>query len=414
MLDINFIRQNPDKVKQGSQNKGVKVDIDQLLETDRKKRETLRALEDMRAQKNKASREIAKTKDQKERQKLILEMQELDTNSDRLTKDLKEVEKQFNDLLLQFPNMPLDNVPVGKDERDNKVLYAVGKKPKFSFTPKAHYQIGENLDIIDTERAAKISGTRFGILKGDAALVELALVNFALKTLLKEKFITLFPPVMLKEEMAKGTGYFEATDREEAYFLPKDNLFLIGTSEQALIAMHADEIFDEKDLPKRYVAFSPCFRREAGSYGKDTKGIMRVHQFDKVEMVSFCKPEDSKKEHQFLLGLQEKLMKPLKVPYQVVQMCTGELGRPAAAKYDIESWLPSENRYRETHSTSNCTDFQARRLNIRYRDKSGKLNFVHTLNGTAFAIGRTLIMLLENLQQKDGSVKFPAFLWKKK
>jgi len=409
MLDINFIRQNPNKVKEGTLKKGVKVDIDLLLEVDKKRRETLRALEDMRAQKNKASKEIARTK---EKQKLILEMRELDINSDRLEKNLKEIENDFNALMLKVPNMPFDESPVGKDERDNVVLRKVGKPPKFTFNPKAHYQIGEDLDIVDTERAAKISGTRFGILKGAAALVELALVDFALKTLLKEKFTPVFPPVTLKEAMAKGTGYFEATDRDEAYFLPKDNLFLIGTSEQSLMAMHAEDIFEQGELPKRYVAFSTCFRREAGSYGKDTKGIFRVHQFDKVEMVSFCKPEDSKKEHQFLLKMQEKLMKPLKIPYQVVQMCTGDLGRPAAAKYDIESWLPSENRYRETHSTSNCTDFQARRLNIRYRAKGGKLNFIHTLNGTAFAIGRTLIMLLENHQQKDGSIVMPFILQK--
>ena len=212
--------------------------------------------------------------------------------------------------------------------------------------------------------------------------------------------------------MARGTGYFEATDEKEAYYLPEDKMYLAGTSEQSLVAMHADEILNEKDLPLRYVAFSTCFRREAGSYGKDTKGILRVHQFDKLEMVIFSKPEDSKNEHELLLSIEEKLMKALGLPYQVINICTGDLGRPAAAKYDIETWLPSENKYRETHSTSNCTDFQARRLNIRYRDKSGKVNFVHTLNGTAFAIGRILIMIMENYQQKDGSIKVPKALQK--
>lgn len=399
MLDINFIRQNPEKVKQGAQKKGVKVDINLLLEADKKKRGLLQKIEALRAEHNKLSR----TDVERGRQ--------IKSESKTLESALENAQRELSSLMLQVPNLPFDDVPVGKDERDNKVLYEVGKKPKFSFTPKAHYQLGEELDIVDTERAAKISGTRFGILKGEAALIELALVNFAFNTLLKEKFIPVFPPVMLKEEMAKGTGYFEATDRDEAYFLPKDNLFLAGTSEQSLIAMHTNEIFEEKDLPRRYVGFSACFRREAGSYGKDTKGIMRVHQFDKVEMVSFAKPEDSKKEHQFLLKTQERLMKPLKIPYQVVQICTGDLGMPAAAKYDIESWLPSENRYRETHSTSNCTDFQARRLNIRYRNKNGKLNFVHTLNGTVFS-QRPLLMILENYQQKDGSVKMPEVLQK--
>ena len=427
MLDIKFIRNNPNLVKEGCQKKQVKVDIDRLLEVDKKRRETMTALEDMLAQKNKASKVIAGAKDEGERQKVILEMQELDKNSDRLNKNLKETEKEFNDLILQIPNLPFDDIPVGKDEKDNVVLRKVGKVPKFNFSPKDYLEIAENLDIIDVKRAAKIAGSRFGLLKREAALIEFALINLAMEILvgelrssspfanarvIKEKFIPVIPPVMLKEEMARGTGYFEAADKEEAYFIPEDNLYLAGTSEQPLIAMHSDEIFDEKELPRRYVGFSTCFRREAGSYGKDTKGILRVHQFDKVEMVSFCKPEDSRKEHQFLLEMEEKLMKSLKIPYQVVQICTGDLGMPAAAKYDIETWIPSENRYRETHSTSNCTDFQARRLNIRYRDKAGKLNFLHTLNGTAFAIGRPLIAIIENCQQKDGSVKIPKVLRK--
>jgi seryl-tRNA synthetase len=400
MLDINFIRQNPNKVKEGANRKGVDIDIDKILELDKKKRKLLQRIELLRSEKNKLGRED------------IQRGQQIKEEIKRLEPELEKAEKELNYLILQIPNLPFEEVPVGKDEKDNVVVKKVGKPRKFSFKPKDYMEIAERLDLIDTKRAAKISGTRFGILKREAVLIEFALVKFALDTLLKEKFIPVIPPVMLKEEMARGTGYFEATDKEEAYFLPKDNLFLAGTSEQPLMAMHAAEIFEEKDLPKRYVAFSTCFRREAGSYGKDTKGILRVHQFDKVEMVSFCKPEDSKKEHLFLLKRQEKLMRALKIPYQLVQICTGDLGRPAAAKYDIESWLPSENRYRETHSTSNCTDFQARRLNIRYRGKTGKLNFVHTLNGTAFAIGRILIMLIENHQQKDGSIRIPTALQK--
>jgi len=442
MLDIKFIRNNPDLVKKGAENKGVKVDIDLLLEVDKKRREILTALEDMLAQKNKASKKIAVTKDEKEKQKIILKMQELDKNSDRLNKNLKEIEKEFNDLMLQIPNLPQGNVPVGKDETENVVLRKVNKIPKFAehslvepkarrekklvsatisrprstrafnFKPKDYLEIAEKLDLIDIKRAAKISGTRFSFLKKEAVLIEFALINLALENLIKEKFIPVIPPVMLKTVMARGTGYFEAADKKEAYFIPEDNLYLVGTSEQSLIAMHSGEILDQIDLPRRYVGFSTCFRRESGSYGKDTKGILRVHQFDKVEMISLCNPEDSKKEHQFFLQMEEKLMKSLKIPYQVIQICTGDLGVPAAAKYDIEAWIPSENRYRETHSTSNCTDFQARRLNIRYRDKFGKVNFVHTLNGTAFAIGRTLIAIIENYQQKDGSVKVPKVLQK--
>jgi len=409
MLDIKFIRQNPDKVKEGCQKKQVKVDINLLLEVDKKRRELLQALEDMRAQKNKASKKISETKGGKEKQKIILQMRELDKNSDRLTENSKKLDEEFKKLMLQIPNLPFDDVPVGRDERDNVVLREVGEKLKFDFKFKNYLEIAENLDLIDVKRAAKTSGTRFGFLKREAALMEFAIINFVFENLLGEDFIPIVPPVMIKPEMMRGMGYVERGG-EEIYFVEKDNLYLIGTAEQIIGPMHADETLEEKELPKRYAGFSSCFRREAGSYGKDTKGILRVHQFDKVEMFIFCQPEESKKEHQLLLSIEEKLMQALKLPYRVIQICTGDLGDPAAAKYDIEAWMPSENRYRETHSTSNCTDFQARRLNIRYRDKSGKLNFVHTINGTAFAIGRILIAIIENYQQRDGSILIPPVL----
>jgi len=411
MLDIKFIRENPDKVKEACKNKQVKVDIDRLLEVDKKRRETLQALEDMLAQKNRASKIISQTKDEKEKQKLILEMRELDTNSDRLTKALKELEEEFNNLMLQIPNLPFDDVPVGKDERENVVLRKWGEPIKFDFPPKDYLEIAENLDLIDVKRAVKVSGTRFGYLKNEAALIKFTLRDLASETLIKEGFIPVDPPVMIKPEMMQGMGYVERGGGE-IYYLRDDPLCLVGTSEQSLGTMHANEIFKEKDLPKRFFAFTPCFRREAGSYGRDTKGIFRVHQFDKIEMFSFCQPEKSKEEHQFFLKMEEKLMQLLKIPYRVIQMCTGDLGDPAASKYDIEAWIPSKGKYRETHSTSNCTDFQARRLNIRYRDKDGKLNFLHTINGTAFAIGRTIIAIIENYQQKDGSIKIPDVLQK--
>jgi len=421
MIDIKFIRANPEIIKEGCQKKQVKVNIDRLLEVDKKRRETLQALEDMLAQKNKASKIISQTEDKKEKQKLILEMQELDKNSDRLNKTLKKLEQDFNNLMLQIPNLPQEDVPLGKDKRDNVILKKVGKIPKFDFKPRNYLQIAEKLDLIDIKRAAKISGTRFGFIKREAALLEFALINFAFDNLTKENFLPIIPPVMIKKEMAQGMGYLEQTGKEEAYFLPKDNLYLVGTSEQSIGTMHANEIFNENDLPKRYLGFSTCFRREAGAYGKDTKGIFRVHQFDKVEMFSFCQPEDSRKEHQFFLEMEEKLIQQLSIAYRVIQLCTGDLARPSAATYDIEVWMPSENRYRETHSTSNCTDFQARRLDIRYRNKAphqskhgagqaGKLNFVHTINGTAFAIGRMIIAIIENYQQKDGSIRVPEVL----
>jgi len=412
MLDIKFIRNHPDLVKKGSESKGVKVDVNLLLEVDKKRREILQALDDMRAQKNKASKDIPKMNNEKEKRKIILEMRELDRNSDRLTKTLKELDEEFNNLMLQIPNLPQDDVTIGKDASENVVLKEVGQKPKLDFKPKDYLEITEKLDLIDVQRATKISGTRFGFIKREAALLEFALINLALDNLVKLGFIPVIPPVMLKPEMAIGMGYLEQTGDEEAYFFPKDKLYLVGTSEQSIGTMHAGEIFEERELPRRYVGFSTCFRREAGAYGKDTRGIFRVHQFDKVEMFSFSKPEDSRKEHQFLLEMEENLMQQLLIPYRVVKICTGDLGRPAAAKYDIEAWIPSENRYREIHSTSNCTDFQTRRLNIKYRDKAGKLNFVHTLNGTVFAIGRTLIAIIENYQQKDGSILVPEVLQK--
>jgi len=412
MLDIKFIRNHPEIVKKGCQAKQVEVDIDKLLEIDRKRRGTLQALEEIRVQKNRARKEISQAKEEKEKEKIIWQMRELDRNSERLTKTLKEFQSQFNDLILSLPNLPEENVPLGKDERENLVLREVGEKSEFNFKPKSHFELGEKLDLIDLKRAAKISGTRFGFIKKEATLLQFALINFTFDHLVKEGFIPLIPPVMLKSWMMRGMGYLEQTDREEAYYLPKDDLFLAGTAEQPLGTMHAGEIFKEKELPRRYLGFSTCFRREAGSFGKETKGIFRVHQFDKIEMFSFSKPENSQKEHHFFLETQENLMKRLKIPYRVVQICTGDLGFPAANKYDVETWFPSENRYRETHSTSNCTDFQARRLNIRYRDKSGKLNFVHTVNGTAFAIGRILLAIIENYQQEDGTIFIPGVLQK--
>ncbi len=410
MLDIKFIRENPNKVKQGCKKKQVKVDIDKLLALDRQKNEQLKEIENLRARQNKLGKDDIK------------EAQEVKAKIKKVEPELERIKKEFQSLMLQVPNLPLDGTPTGKDENDNIILREVGEKSKFVFQPKDYLEIAEKLDWIDIKRAAKISGSRFGFLKNQAALLEFVLVNFTLNVLMQHGFSPIIPPVMLKPEMMKAMGYIKESQilnlksqkwiSEEMYFLKDDDLVLVGTSEQSIGPMYADEILNEKDLPKRYVGFSSCFRREAGAYGKDTRGILRVHQFDKLEMFSFCYPEKSKEEHGFLLSMEEKLMQLLKIPYRVAQMCTGDLGDPAASKYDIEAWMPGQNQYRETHSTSNCTDFQARRLNIRYRKKGGELNFVHTLNGTAFAIGRILIAIIENYQQKDGSVKIPEVLQK--
>ncbi len=407
MLDINFIRENSQKVKVACKNKNVNVDVDRVLGLDKEKRELMTEMEILKAEQNKISRGGAENKD------IFVQAKEIKEKIKSMEPQLEGVNAELKSLLLRLPNIPFDEVPVGKDDSENVVVRHVGHKPMFMFSkPQNYMDLGENLDLIDTERAGKVSGPRFGYIKGDLAMLQFALIQLVMETVKKDKFIPIIPPVLLKEEMAKGTGYLEATDEKEAYYFAEDKVFLAGTSEQSLVAMYAGEILDESDLPLRYVGYSTCFRREAGSYGKDTKGILRVHQFDKLEMVIFSKPDESKKEHELIFSVEEKLMKALKLPYQVINICTGDLGAPAAKKYDIEAWLPSEEKYRETHSCSNCTDFQARRLNIRYRDKSGKINFVHTLNGTAFAIGRILIMIMENYQQKDGSIKVPKVLQK--
>lgn len=409
MLDIKFIRKNPDIIKDACAKKNAACDIDKLLDVDQKKLKIQQDLEGIAAEKNKSSKAIPAAKDALERENIIKAMKVLDERVADLEKKLKEYEIEYTSLMLLVPNIPLDTVPVGKDDSENVVLRKVGKVPEFDFKPKSYLEIGGKLGLIDIERASKIAGSRFGFLKGDVALLEFALTKLVFDTVLQEKFVPVIPPVMIKREMARGTGYFEQTDEKEAYHVADDDMFLVGTSEQSLITMHADETFNVADLPKLYAGFSTCFRREAGSYGKDTKGILRVHQFDKVEMVVFCTPDDDAKYRELLLATEEKLMQALKLPYQVINICTGDLGRPAAAKYDIEAWVPSENKYRETHSTSTCGDFQARRLNIRFRDKDG-VHFVHTLNGTAFALGRTIIAILENNQQSNGSVAIPEVL----
>jgi len=405
MLDIKFIREHPDVVKEGCRKKQVRIDIDKILRLDEQKRKLLKNIEALRGKRNLSTRV-------RPLQKEITEAKEIKKQLKDLGKKFKEIEKEFNELMLRVPNLPSDSVPIGKSEKDNVVIKKAGEKTKFDFKPRNYLEIAEKLDLIDTKRAAKVSGTRFGILKKEAVLLKFALRDFASDILVKEGFVPVDPPVMIKPEMMQGMGYVERGS-QEIYHLKDDNLLLVGTAEQSIGPMHAEEIFEEKNLPKRYFSFTPCFRREAGSYGRDTKGIFRVHQFDKLEMFIFCKPEKSAEEHKFLLSLEEKIMQLLEIHYQVVQICTGDLGDPAAAKHDIEVWFPSESRYRETHSTSNCTDFQARRLNIRYRDlKNKKLEFVHTLNGTAVAIGRTLIAIIENYQQKDGSIKIPKILEK--
>ena len=415
-MNLKFILQNIDKVKNGLEAKGVKVDIDKLIELDKQRKEILPKIEETRAKQNKISG--------KPKEKEIYQLQELKKERIDWEDKLKKIEKEIEEILFLVPNLPLESVPRGKSEKDNRILRKVGKIKNFSFAPKNYLEIGE--ENIDTERAAKISGTRFAFLKGDLVRLQFALIRFVLDflsdkknlekiiknkklNLLSTPFIPILPPVLLQEEIMKGMGYVER-GREEIYWIEKDKMCLVGTAEQSIGPMYKDEILEEKKMPFRYVGYSSCFRREAGSYGKDTKGILRVHQFDKLEMFSFCQPQNSNKEHQLFLALEEEMVQKLGLPYQVIETCTADLGDPAAAKFDIETWIPSEKKYRETHSTSNCTDFQAERLNIRFRDKNGDLRFVHTVNGTAFALGRIIIAILENYQKKDGGFDIPKVL----
>ncbi len=409
MIDIKLIRENPDIVQKKIASKGVVLDVRAILTIDENLRVAVKKLDDVRAVKNKVSEEMPKASADRKKE-IIADMKKVDRESDVLGAEVKELEEKRDVLLYQIPNLPRDDVKVGKDDRENEELRKVGEPRKFDFTPLDHVALGESLGIIDTERAARAVGSRFGYVKGAGALLEFALLRYTMDILVPHGFIPIIPPIFLKSDAMRAMGYLEHGGDTEIYHLPKDDLYLIGTSEQAIGPMHANETFSTDALPLRYVGYSPCFRREAGAYGKDTRGILRVHQFDKIEMFSFTVPEKSDDEHNFFLALEEKLMQGLGIPYHVLAICTGDLGAPAARKYDIEAWIPSENKYRETHSTSTCTDFQARRLGTKYKLKTGKNEFVHTVNGTAFAIGRTIIAILENYQEADGSVRIPEVL----
>jgi len=399
MLDIKFIRENPEKVQKAAKDKGIEINLEHILELDSKLRGLDTMVQSLREERNRTAKE-----------KNIEKGKEIKVKLEKHENALNAIREELNRYLLQIPNPAKDDVKFGKDDSENEVLRKVGDPTKFDFTPKDHLELGEKLDIIDVARASKISGARFYFLKKDGALLEFALRQLAFDILLKEGFIPLVPPVLIKTEIMKGLGYMENGGDEDMYILDKDDLVLVGTSEQSIVAMHKDEVLNLKDLPKRYVGFSTCFRREAGSYGKDTRGILRAHQFDKVEMVSFTAQGEDDKEHEYLLSIEEKLLQALGIPYQVVKMCSGDLGYPAARKYDLEAWIPSENKYREVTSTSTTTDFQARRLNIKYQDGNEK-KYVNILNGTAFST-RPIIAILENYQKEDGSIKVPEVLQK--
>jgi seryl-tRNA synthetase len=411
MLDLKLLRSDPERVKAALARRGAGNEVDELLALDARRRELLPRVEDAQAERNAASKRIGEIKREGgDATEEIAAVGALRETIDAGKEELEALELALRDLTLAVPNIPDDDAPDGMAEDDAVVLRAVGEVPEFDFEPRDHLEIGTALDLIDMETAARLSGSRFAYLKGDLVLLELALVRFAIDMVRAEGHEPVVPPVLVRAEALEGTGYFPEA-RDQIYEIEKDELFLTGTSEVALAGLHADQILDAGDLPLRYCAFSTCFRREAGAAGRDTRGIFRVHQFDKVEMFSFVDPAESKAEHERLLSIEEKILGELELPYRVVNIAVGDLGAPAAKKYDCEAWIPSQKRYRELTSCSNTTDYQARRLGCRYRPGEGESpEAVHTLNGTATAIGRTIIALIENRQEADGSFSLPNSL----
>jgi seryl-tRNA synthetase len=422
MLDIQTIREQPEKVAEAAKNKGYKVDIKHLLELDKDRKELIKQVEELRQRRNEIS---AKTKGNKPDQAAIDEGKQIKTKLTDHESSLKKIENEWLELLKSVPNLPTDDVPIGKSEDDNQVAKTVGELPKFDFAPKNHWEIAEMRGWIDKERASKVAGSRFAYIKGDMVKLQLAILQFVINTLTDEKtlkkiiddnklkvsskpFVPVLPPLMLK------TDIYDAMDRlepqEERYKIEGEELWLQGSAEHVLGSMHANEIFEEKELPLRYLGFATSFRKEAGTYGKDMEGIIRMHQFDKLEMESLTTAETSLSEHLLMIAIQEYLMSSLGLPYRLINKCTADIGKPNARGWDVEVWLPGQNKYRETHTADYMTDYQARRLQTRVRRSGEKVELVHTNDATASAMGRTMVAIIENYQQKDGQVKIPKVL----
>ena len=412
MLDLAFIREHPDLIKQVARRRHTAVDVDELLAIDSELRTIRRRAEDLRAEQNHLSQRIREAgADREAREQFINEGRQVAAQLKEIEPRERELEARLRDLWLLVPNIPDASVPEGAGEEDNVEIKRVGQPRQFDFEPLDHVALMRGLDLLDLERAARVAGSRSYILKGEAVLLELALMQFALDRIARKGFQPLLVPAMAKEFCFIGNSQFPR-GREQTYAVEGEELFLVGTAEVSITGMHSGEILREQDLPIRYVGYSPCFRREAGTYGKDTKGIFRVHQFEKVEQYIICRAdhEESVRWHEELLANAEELTQALELPYRVLNLCTGDLGDAKVKGYDVESWIPSEGRYRETHSDSYVHVYQARRAVLRYRDTEGTVRYVHTLNNTALASVRTIIALLENHQQADGTVHIPAAL----
>jgi seryl-tRNA synthetase len=412
MLDVELLRKNPEFVKERLRLRREDYPrlVDEALRLDEERRSILRGLEALRAERNALSKEIGKLKSQGEQTaELEGKVKEIKEKIEGLEGQLSKVEEQLKSVMLSIPNIPHYSVPVGKDETENVEVRSWGVPRDFDFKPKAHYEIGEALGILDFERGTSLSGSRFTVMWGWGAKLERALINFMLDFHTSRGYKEVWVPHLVKPEILEGTGQLPKFE-EDLYFCERDCLYLIPTAEVPLTNLFRDTILEEKDLPIYVTAYTPCYRREAGAYGKDIRGIIRQHQFDKVELVKIVHPDTSDQELERLTADAEEILKLLGLPYRVVALCTGDLGFASAKTYDIEVWFPSQNKYREISSCSNCTDFQARRMNTRFKDSKGRKRFVHTLNGSGLAVGRTLAAILENYQQKDGSVVVPEVL----
>lgn len=424
MLDIHFIRENADIVKDAARKKRVEVDIDRLLAVDEDRKRLRQELDEKRSEQNRASSRIALAQGE-ERGKLIVSMQHLKEGMAEIEERFKNATEEWTKLMLAVPNLPSPDTPVGKDEDENVVVREWGEKPQFPFTPKPHWELGKALDIIDSEKAAEVSGARFNYIKGDLALLQNAIFQHTLKVLTSREalegiakeanieidpkpFTLVQPPLMMRMEVMGRMARLHPI--EERYVFPEDGLAMIGSAEHTLGPLHMDEVIEESRLPLRYVAYTPAFRREAGAAGKDTRGILRQHQFDKIEMESFARPEDGYREQDLFVAIQEHLVRSLGLPYQLLAICTGDMGKPDQRQFDINTWMAGQDTYRETHTSDYMGGFQSRRLNTRLKDASGNTTHVHMNDATAFAMGRILIAVMENYQQEDGTIRVPEVL----
>lgn len=413
MLDIKFIRENPDLIKENCKNRLVDVDVDHLLEVDVQRREAIAKIDELRAKRNSSS----KTKPTPE---IIAEMKRVGEEIKQLESLIEPLESEYRELLLKVPNLTHPEVVVSHNEDENPIIEVVREPKKFDFDPLDHVQLAEKMDLIDFDRATKVSGAKFYYLKNELAVLEFALIQYALNIAMKQGFIPFSTPDLAKREVLEGLGFNPRGESTQVYNIENSDLSLIGTAEISMGGYHMNEILDEKDLPKKYVAVSHCFRTEAGAYSKFSKGMFRVHQFTKIEMFQYTTPEQSESGHQEILKIEKEIFNGLEIPYRIVDHCTADLGGPSFRTFDLEAWMPGKpgkeegkmGDFAEITSTSNCTDYQARGLNIKYKSKDGKTDYLHMLNGTAIAIGRALIAIMENHQQKDGSIKIPKALHK--